>query len=181
LAVGPAHFVHDANSPLSSSGEHTLNGTCASEHTYAQHGLNAVGQATMRLREHVDVMNEVVLLPVVVVGVVIAVDVGVDPGHFEHEANSPVSSSGEHRANGTCASAQMYAQHGLKAVGQASVLRREQVEVSNDDDDDVGVVDGGGGGGGGGGVVVVVVTLEHLSHTLNSPLMSSGEQRKKGT
>lgn len=171
--------MHDANSPVSSSGEHTLNGTCASEHTYAQHGLNAVGHVTMRLREHVDVMNEVVLRLVVVVGVVITdvvVGVGVDPGHGEHEANWPVSSSGEHRRNGTCASAQMYAQHGLKAVGQASVLRREQVEVSNDDDG-VDVVDGGGGGG----VVVISVTLGHLLHTLNSPLMSSGEQREKGT
>lgn len=54
-------------------------------------------------------------------------------GHLEHKANSPVMSSCEHRLNGTWASPQRYAQHGLCAVGHAAALVREQVEVASVD------------------------------------------------
>lgn len=52
-------------------------------------------------------------------------------GQAEHEANWPVVSFGLHTSNGTCASPQIYLQQGLKGVGQAAMLLREQVEVLN--------------------------------------------------
>ncbi len=59
-------------------------------------------------------------------------------GQAEQRANCPVVSFGLHTSNGTCASPHLYLQQGLKGVGQAAMLLREQVEVLNVE---VGVVD----------------------------------------
>ena len=50
------------------------------------------------------------------------------PGHLSHDANCPVISVSEQRANGTCASPQRYAQHLFAGVGHAAALVLAQVE-----------------------------------------------------
>ena len=50
-------------------------------------------------------------------------------GQGEQLAYWPVVSFGLHTLNGTCASPQIYLQHGVYAVGHAAMLLREQVEV----------------------------------------------------
>ena len=50
-------------------------------------------------------------------------------GQAEQRANCPVVSFGLHTSNGTCASPHLNLQQGLKGVGQAAMLLREQVEV----------------------------------------------------
>ena len=50
-------------------------------------------------------------------------------GHLLHTSNSPLVSVSEQRANGTCASAQRYAQHLLAGVGHAEALLRAHVDT----------------------------------------------------